>query len=174
MIMATLELSQEPLVDADINLNKQSQSFASDLPSYDKTLISTLEHDHEDLFNLYNQVLASAKNEEFSTLQLSLVEFATSFTTHIKVEDEQLYGYLIFLASHKSELEQKVVADFADEMKEISSSIFNILSHSPYIPVSKQTVVEFTQEFENIGALLTDRIEREEKVLYPIYKNSQK
>ena len=103
-----------------------------------------------------------------------MVEFATSFTTHIKVEDEQLYGYLIFLASHKSELEQKVVADFADEMKEISSSIFNILSQSPYIPVSKQTVVEFTREFENIGALLTDRIEREEKVLYPIYKNSQK
>lgn len=168
--MVTLDFPVEP---TDNSLNDiQIQSSSQAVSQYDAKLIDTLENEHEELFSLFNQSLNFAKNNEFNTLQLSLVEFATAFTSHIKLEDEQLYGYLKILASSKSELEQQIVSDFSKEMKQISSSIFNILSHSPYIPVSKHTVSKFIVEFEKVGKLLTDRIEREENVLYPIYINS--
>ncbi len=168
--MVTLDFPVE-LSNNAVNI-KKSESSSHDVSQYDSKLIDTLENEHEELFSLFNQVLNYAKDNNFNTLQLSLVEFATAFTTHIKLEDEQLYGYLKILASGKSELEQQIVSDFSLEMKEISSSIFNILSHSPYIPVTKHSVSKFILEFEKVGKLLTDRIEREENVLYPIYKNS--
>jgi len=169
--MVTVELPTESSIKTNTTLVLDKHS--GNVIEFDSGLIHHLENDHKELLDLYNQVLGSAKNNEFNILQLSLVEFATSFTTHIEIEDEQLYGYLIDLASGKSALEQKVVSDFADEMKKISVSIFEMLSQSPYIPVTKYTVSKFITEFEKIGEMLTDRIEREEKVLYPIYENSQ-
>ena len=67
--------------------------------------------------SLYSKILDSANNEEYIHLEFLLKDFATSFTDHIHVEDEMLYGYLKLLASNKSDLEQKVVTKFAFEMK---------------------------------------------------------
>ena len=162
-------LNKEPLTKA--NRNKQPKT-SQDLPVYDISLIGGLESDHEQILDLYNKVLTSAKNEKYLSMQLTLVEFATSFTDHI--QDERLYGYLKILASSKSYLEQKVVAEFSAEMKNISISIFSFLSQSPYIPVNQDNVDNFITEFEQIGLALQDRIVREEKILYPIYKSSRK
>lgn len=157
-------------IDKRISQQECNQS----LPAYDMSLINSLENDHEEILELFNKVLESAKNEEFRTLQLLLVEFATSFTDHIHIEDEILYGYLKILASNKSDLEQKIVSDFSSEMKNISISIFDFLTQSPFIPVNETNIHAFIIEFESIGMLLQDRIEREETVLYPIYENSNK
>jgi len=170
--MRSLEISKE--FSKKFNKDSVSKTIENDLPAYDTGLIDALKNDHQELLELFNKVLESAKNNEFSTLQFGLVEFATSFTTHIKKEDEQLYNYLKILASNKSDLEQKIVSEFASEMKNISISIFSIISQSPHIPVDIDNIDAFIYEFEKIGGLLKDRIEREEKVLYPIYKKNQK
>jgi len=171
--MYSLEIfNKEPLAKA--NRNKQQQETKQNLPAYDISLIGALESDHEQILDLYNKVLISAKNEKYTSLQLALVEFATSFTDHIQIEDEKLYGYLKILASNKSHVEQKVVAKFSSEMKNISISIFSFLSQSPHIPVNENNVENFIEEFEQIGLSLQDRIKREETVLYPIYKSSRK
>ena len=144
------------------------------LPTYDISLIGALESDHEQILTLYKKVLQKAREKDFASLQLTLVEFATAFTNHIQVEDEQLYIYLKTMASTKSSTEQKVVAEFSSEMKNISISIFSFFSQSPYIPVNEDTIDNFIVESKQMGALLEDRIEREEKILYPIYKSSRK
>ena len=166
-----ISINQESLVKN--KSTQQSVSFNTLLPEYDSGLIDVLENDHQELIMLFNRVKESAIKKEFSRLQLSLVEFATSFTNHINVEDELLYGYVNKLASKKSNLEQKIAAQFSAEMKHISVTIFDFLSNSPFIPVTQSNVDEFIEAFENIGALLLDRIQREEKVLYPIYARSQ-
>ena len=81
---------------------------------------------------------------------------------------------LKILASNKSQLEQNVVADFSSEMKDISISIFAFLTQSPFIPVNENNINVFIEEFQKLGLQLQDRIQREEKILYPIYKNSRK
>lgn len=170
--MPTLDLDTKSLQLVD--KKHQLKAKAPNLPHYDAGLIDALEHEHEELLALFTKVLHVAKNNEFSKLKLSLVELATSFTTHIKIEDEKLYGYLKLLASKKSKVEQRVVAEFADEMKGISTSIFDIISQITDGPIDADNIDNFILEFEQIGRLLTDRIEREEQVLYPIYKNSPK
>lgn len=165
-------LGKEHFSRADVI--KLQEGSNKDLPAYDLSLIGALESDHEQIVDLYTSVLNSAKNGKYLTLQLSLVELATSFTDHIQVEDELLYGYLKIMASNKSALEQKIVADFSSEMKNISISIFEFLTQSPFIPVSESNIDEFIKEFKKIGLMLQNRIEREEKILYPIYTSSRK
>ncbi len=157
------------------NIKSRRQHGASTiLPIYDFSLIGALESDHEQILTLYNKALKKAREKEFASLQLTLVEFATAFTNHIQVEDERLYGYLKTLASIKSPIEQKVVGEFSSEMKNISISVFSFFSQSPYIPVNENTIDNFIEEFKQMGTLLKDRIEREEKILYPIYNSSRK
>ena len=170
--MPTLDLDKE--YSPQVDIKAQVPASVPNFPVYDAHLVDALESEHEDLLELFNKVLQVAKSDEYSKLQLALVEFATSFTNHIKIEDQQLYGYLKVLASKKSKVEQRVVAEFANEMKGISTSIFDILSQSTHAPIDVDSIDDFILEFERIGALLTDRIQREEQVLYPIYKNSQK
>ena len=168
--MVPLDFPVKPS-DNSITSN-QNKTSLKDLYQYDPTLIETLEEDHKQLFVLFNQVLDVARNNKFITLQLGLVEFATAFTTHIELEDEKLYGYLTMLASNKSELEQKIVSDYSQEMKNISISIFKLLNFSHSSPITKHNVSKFIEDFEKIGELLMDRIEREENILYPIYKKN--
>ncbi len=153
--------------------NKQKNS-ARTLPAYDTSLIGALKSDHEDIVILYNQVLKTARSRDYIALQRMLGEFATLHTNHTQMEDERIYGYLKTLASKKSHVEQRVLADFSSEMKNISISIFSSVSQSPNIPVNDKTVEAFIEEFSLMGFILQDRIEREECILYPIYENSRK
>jgi len=144
------------------------------LPVYDFSLIGALKSDHEELMFVYNQVLGFARNKDYGALNYLLGEFVTLSTNHIQMEDERLYGYLKTLASKKGQVEQKAVANFSSEMKNISISIFSLVSQSPNIPVNDKNVDDFIKEFSEMGFELQDRIEREESILYPIYENSRK
>ena len=150
------------------------QNSTKSLPTFDSCLIEALKNDHEEIILLYDKVLNASKNREYMALQSLLVEFATSLTNHIKLEDQKLYGYLKTLARNKSHVEQRAVANFTSEMKNISISIFSFLSQSPYIPVNENTNDDFIKEFRQMGFILQDRMEHEESILYPIYQKSRK
>lgn len=169
----SIELTTEAFISKS-STTKKSQKPAKYLPAFDMSLISSLESDHEQILDLFNKVLISARSKEYSNVQLSLVEFATSFTDHIQVEDDHLYSYLKILARNKSNIEQKVVGEFFSEMKNISISIFTFLTQNPFIPINESNIDMFIEEFEKVGLLLQDRIQREENVLYPIYNNSRR
>jgi regulator of sigma D len=164
-------VSSKPSISNSNNLKNDINSI---LHTYDVSLIGALENDHIQILALYRKALKQAREKDIVSLQLTLVEFATEFTNHIQIEDERLYSYLKMMASSKSSTEQKVVAKFSSEMKNISISIFSFLSQSPCIPVTEDNIEFFLEEFKQMGALLEERIEREEKILYPIYKSSRK
>ena len=152
----------------------QQQNSTKSLPAFDSCLIEALQSDHEEIILLYDKMLKAAEKREYMALQSLLVEFATSLTNHIKLEDQKLYSYLKTLARDKSHVEQRAVTDFCSEMKNISISIFTFLSQSPYIPVNENTHDDFIKEFRQMGFILQDRMEREESILYPIYQKSRK
>ena len=159
---------------SESKIDSQLKRDGSTLPVYDISLIGALENDHAEILTLYRKILRKAREGDLASLQLTLLEFSTAFTHHIQMEDEQFYGYLKSMARNKSSTEQKVVAEFYSEMKNISISIFSFLSQSPYIPVSFDNIEYFISEFKEMGILLEDRITREETFLYPIYKSSRK
>ena len=144
------------------------------LPIYDPSLIGALKSDHQDIISAYNKVLKTARSGDYTSLHLLLIEFSILCTNHHQMEDIRIYGYQKTLANNKSVVEQKVVADFSSEMKEISTSIYASVFQSPNVPVNDETANAFIKEFSLMGFNLQDRIEREESILYPIYEQSGK
>jgi len=150
------------------------QESKSSHPTYDLSLIGSLKYDHEQILDIYDQILLAALKEEFSEIQPLLKEFSTALTNHLQVEDELLYGYLKIIANQKSFTAKNVVNNFSSEMKNISIEIFSFLGQSNSIPVNEKTVTEFIKGFKQIGQALQKRVEHEETALYPIYKDSRK
>ncbi len=171
--MESIELTTKTFI-SKIDKSKNTKTILKDLPAFDMSLIGSLESDHVKILDLFYEVLLFAKNKDYKNVHLSLVDFAAVFTDHIQVEDDHLYTYLKILASTRSQLEQRVVSNFSSEMKDISISISTFLTQSAFIPVNENNVDLFIEELQQIEPLLLNRISREEEVLYPIYKNSQK
>lgn len=145
----------------------------NDLPAYDLSLVGSLKYDHEQILVIYENIISAAEEKEYPKIQLLLKDFTVALTNHIQQEDEQLYGYLKTLAEQESKTTKKVIDRFTSEMKNISIEIFSFLSQSPCIPVNDNTVDKFIVRFNEIGKELLNRINHEEKVLYPIYANSR-
>jgi len=150
--------------------SKKGKNTTETSPEYDNKLVSSLHDDHRQIIKLYNLILTSAKNKDYTNVQCLLVDFATSLAHHLQIEDKQLYGFLKLLAGKKSKLEHKIIADFSSEMKDIAISVFSSINQSPNIPVNDANVDDFIEEFSEIGLILQDRMQREENILYPIYE----
>ncbi len=171
--MHSLELNTK-LYSGKQNLRQDLEKSDGALPDYDVSLINVLEENHQVMINTYNKVLQTAKDGNFINLQLLLVDLLTAFTKHIHVEDQLINGYLKILAKRQSRVEEKIITKYVLEIKDISITIFSFFSHNPFIPVNKKNSEMFIIELEVIGQILQDRIDREERILYPIFKNSRK
>lgn len=144
------------------------------LPANDRSFIGALKCNHKEIIFLYKQVLETARNRDYLALKLMLGEFTAFHTNHTQMEDEMLNRYQKTLASKKSSIERRIVANFSSEMKNISNSICSTVHQSSNIPFNDKNIDAFIKGFSQMGFILRDLIDREERVLYPIYENSRK
>lgn len=176
------EASKYPQKSDTVNINKKKVKektvpknvSKAKVPTYDNALIVTLENDHKVMMSTFEKMMESAKEGNYLLLAHLLEDFTTLCANHIKKEDDELYMYLDHIIKTKSKAEVKVFSEYRFEMKNISTSIFNTINQNPNIPVSEDTAEAFISDFDVLGNVLKDRIEREERILYPIYANSRK
>ncbi len=142
---------------------------------YNSKLINGLEKDHQVLLSLHAYIMKSATNKEYNSLSKAMVDFSEILTTHLRKESIDLYMYLEFVVIKTDETDtRETFRAFRLEMKKISITVSSILHHYENTPVTDQTVEKFLIDFKELGNILVDRIQREEKILYPIYVSLQK
>lgn len=146
---------------------------AVDLPAYKYGLTDSFKNNNQEILSISEIIMHLANEKEYATLPLMLSKFSKKCVEHFS-EEEELYTYMKALAGNRSEIERKVAIEFSQEMKNLSISLFSILNQSNYIPVTDDTVDGFIEELGEIGKIVTERIRREEKILYPLYENSRK
>lgn len=144
------------------------------LLAFNGYLIEDLENDHNLLLCNYEKLMECARENNFLLLSRLLGDFTVLITNHLHKEDDELYGYLENMAKLKNETEVKVFRQFRSEMKNISVTIFSTINQNPNIPVTSDTVEGFIADFTELGEILTERIQREESILYPMYTKSKK
>ena len=54
-------------------------------------------------------------------------------------------------------------------MQKIGRAVNKFLEHYSQLPWTEEQKNSFPEEFNTTGSILLDRIEREEKILYPLY-----
>lgn len=127
----------------------------------------------EELKEEHTQILAhlrEVKKQGVHTMEgrNSLMAAKDLLCQHLKNEDDKLYPDLKRAAKDDKKL-KKMVALFINEMKKASK--FCEAFFKKY--AISGGGIEFFQDFEKLYSLLQNRIQKEESILYPEYKNLQ-
>jgi hypothetical protein len=132
-------------------------------------LIGALTADHGELLQQYGKLERMAVDGQLAGLPLALAAFKARFDEHILHENLHCYCYL----------EQKLQGDpkglhamqeFRAEMNGIARCVVNFVKTYRVAGVRRANVEPFLAELREVGAMLVQRIDREEKDLYPLYR----
>lgn len=151
---------------------KRKERRSVNLPGYKYGLVDGFITDHQKLLSDYEIIMSNANDRDYAILPLMLSKFSKKCFNHFN-EEEELYTFMKALAGSRSEVERRIATEFGAGMKNLSLELFTILNQSKFIPVSDNTVEGFLGEFNQLGEILKERIEREETILYPMYENSR-
>ncbi len=137
--------------------------------SYDPNLVSSLKRDHGDLVALYQHLAQLQQQGRYEEIRGELVNFKTRFEAHILTENVRFYTYLeqsLMSDGHNAEL----MRDFRREMNTIARGVVNFVKKYQTAEFNAAERSQFAQDFQDVGGLLSQRIEREESSLYPLYR----
>ncbi|MCH3963329.1 MAG: hemerythrin domain-containing protein [Clostridium sp.] len=131
--------------------------------------VKNLERQHNEIMNLTDYVLQNVKNH---TVDENSIEIARSINTlsgklriHLFNEDKYLYPHL---SSSPNKLLNMFGKKYSEEMKEVTG-IYNSYKSKYNTPNKiKNSIDEFYEDTKKIFKVLSNRIFREEKELYPL------
>lgn len=124
-------------------------------------LIDELKEEHKALFKLISKIKSSTGNP--ASRSGLLLELKTLIMEHLKKEDSRLYPVL---NNSDDEKVKKISYNFTRGMERISTIIIRFFQKHERNPDD----MRFSSDFSKIIQLLKIRIEREEKILFRLYK----
>lgn len=126
-------------------------------------LIDELKKDHAVLLDTLNKIKSLGISSADG--QAALVSVKTTLLSHLKKEDLQLYPVLKKAANSDKKLTQ-ILEIYANDMENISKFIFEFFDK-----YSKGgSGLSFAADFGKLFATLSNRIRREEEILYSEYE----
>ncbi|WP_303901238.1 hemerythrin domain-containing protein [Thiohalomonas denitrificans] len=135
---------------------------------YDPALVNSLEQDHQKLLRIYTAIKEAFDAGDYETVSARLNEFRAVLQGHLLTENVRLYIYLDRQLAG-DDTNSDLIHGFRREMDGIGKDVMNFLKKYETIGVDIDIATAFIRDFEAIGKVLVDRIEREEATLYPLY-----
>ncbi|GMV45073.1 MAG: hypothetical protein AMXMBFR66_04710 [Pseudomonadota bacterium] len=137
---------------------------------YNPDLIGQYHEDHRRLLALFGQATAAAQAGQWAGVDAALQRFRSALTDHLLSESIRLYTYLKQQVAGDPEA-MALMKSFASEMGAIGRVVIGFLDEQKDLEHAPQRQAAFLQAWADIGRTLGDRIVREEKTLYPMYRD---
>jgi len=175
-------LGLRKLIDAVTHKSGSSLSFSKkqNLPTiyapgtqiiFDYGLVTKLKRDHVQLVEVYLDILKNIEQRNYEKLQGLLAMFLALFNAHALTEYTKLYVFLDY--SFRSDPDNHdVIMRFRREMNEIGKSVRQFAHHWRSNGINATNLSDFKNQVEQIGGVLSKRIEVEESQLYEIYNTA--
>ncbi len=142
---------------------------APDPIQYDQSLVGALTDDHGRLVSIFTQLMPLLKQGDLQGFRNKMAQFKTDFQGHIIKENVKFYVYLEqALANDETNLE--LIRDFRREMNSISRAVVNFCNKYIESRLDHTAIKQFELESSQIAQALLQRIEREERDLYSLYR----
>lgn len=135
---------------------------------FSEDLIPQLKKDHQDLLALYGQIKEHFEQGNYKEVTRLLDSLRQALQGHLLTENIRLYIYLDRSMAH-DELNADLVRGFRREMDIIAKTAMAFLKKYEMIGVDAELAKHFAVDFENLGKVLVERINREENTLYLLY-----
>ena len=141
-------------------------------PVYDPTLIERLTQEHRSLAELFQQATRAVQQGDRTAFEQGVAQCVAALDAHIAVEDTQLYDYLQQQARGDPRQTQ-VVQTFRREMDIIGRNVQVYLGDYLHHPAPVFNFEKAHLDFLDLRALLRERVQREEALLYPMYERTR-
>ena len=155
--------SARPLLQEQAPLYAQGTRIA-----HDNQLIDRLLADHRQLVTTFTEIRQSFVGGDAPRAAALLGQFKSGIQEHLLTEEIKLYVYLqSALAS--DQMNRTLMRHMHHEMSLISQDVLNFLGKYDAlgkVPALNET---FLADLDKVGVVLTERIRREETMLYPLY-----
>lgn len=135
---------------------------------YSPSLLDELKSDHKQLLATYTAIKTAFDKGDYVTVSAKLNEFRIGLQGHLLTENVRFYIYLDRVHG-QDEMNSDLIRGFRKEMDGIGRAALNFLKKYEMIGVDKELAAAFAKDFAEIGAVLGERIKREESTLYPLY-----
>ncbi|MCA0899151.1 hemerythrin domain-containing protein [Microbulbifer agarilyticus] len=139
---------------------------------YDPSLILSLKNDHHELVNIFQRIWSEGfEKQNFRQLSELLSIFKSTFQAHLIKENVSFYVYLEqSLVNDRHTLQ--IVKDFRTDMNDIANAVIQFCKRYSRGTLSREELIRFKSDYEQIGEALTRRVSLEEKELYTLYNPS--
>lgn len=149
----------------DAALLERSDPEATPTPG----LIPRLRSDHRGLLARYHRLLDLLASGDADAVPRELQLLRAKFEAHVAHENLRFYGEI------EAKLEGRTddlcrIRDFHREMDRIGRTLLAFVARYEASGITPSNLAAFEGELRQVGALLAQRIEREEADLYPLYE----
>lgn len=141
------------------------------LPRYDSALVESLKRDHNELVKLYTEIGRLPERGRWNDIPAQLVAFKSRLEAHLLAENVRFYNYVEYTLRDDSE-DLMLIRSFRREMNTIARGVIDFVKKYQHGAFDERARKAFLEDYQGVGALLTQRIEREEGSLYPLYQPS--
>lgn len=159
--MKTLKLLKESLKNKFFGRSvKVEESYS--------TFIDSLEEEHQQLLYLHDRIIKYSEKDKIRAAHLLLTRFKSIFFSHVMRENGVLYSRIRKAYSDNKEVSANVNT-FKSEMSNIQRYLTSFLKKWDLENIEQNTTL-FLKEFSEAGEKLKIRIQKEEEILYLLYK----
>ena len=134
---------------------------------YDPGLVTVLTEQHRELIMLLIRARSAAQQSRFEDVKITLSQFRVSLDDHLYQESVALLPYLSSRVN--AEITRTSLKDMHNNTAHIERTVAGFLNHYLSYPVSERNAARFDIEIEQVSEEFTERIQREETTLYPLY-----
>lgn len=131
--------------------------------------VTNLKRQHREVIDLVDYILNNVKNntvdKNLDQVVKSINIISGKLKVHLLNEDKHLYPYLLNSSDAALNMFGK---KYSEEMKEVSKGYEDYKSKYNTSSKIKQNIEEFKEDTKRIFGALSNRVEREEKELYPL------
>ena len=136
--------------------------------AYHTELVPNLKADHHKLLQTFGAIHAALQARDLAAVVHRLDDFRTAIQGHLLTENVLLYVYLEH-ALAQDPVSHTLIHEFRLEMDAIGKAVLAFLSKYRELESQPELVAEFGPDLASVGKVLTERIQREESMLYPLY-----
>lgn len=135
---------------------------------YHPDLVNELHADHKRLLTIFGAIQSSFQAGDHAATASHLNDFRAAIQSHLLTENVKLYIYLTHALANDPG-SRSLMQGFRHEMDNIGRAVLAFLEKYRDIATQPALQASFSGELAAVGRVLSDRIQREEATLYPLY-----
>lgn len=136
-----------------------------------RNYLNDLKNDHKMVIKLLDDIKGSTQTKDIQGITSFMDQLKNGLLAHLKKEDDKIYADLLNVAKERNiELVTITINTFSTAMKGIAARVLKFFDKYPNKEEIAMHTTEFYKDFQEVYEDLHKRVDREEKVLYPMYE----